>query len=67
MSDNVCRAGKATERDLAQIEDFKRYMQILNQGQDEFHLSYREAQNYAAMEVYGDPFCEGQCEDRWEE
>jgi hypothetical protein len=59
MGDLICRKHKPTPRDLAQIEDFKRYMQIVNQGQDEFHLSYRTAQGYAAMEVYGDPFCEG--------
>jgi hypothetical protein len=64
MSDLICCKHKPTPRDIAQIEDFKRYLKILGQGQDEFHLSHAEAQRYAAMEVYGDVHCEGELDGR---
>jgi len=55
---NVCRQGKPTARDLAEIADFKRYLQIRAEGEDVFHLSAGQAARYAGMEVYGDVFCE---------
>jgi hypothetical protein len=61
----TCRKHKKpTPHDLAVIADFKRYLQIVAEGQDEFHLSLAQARRYAAMEVYGDVNCEGNREEK---
>jgi hypothetical protein len=55
----VCGKHKQAPGDLAAIDDFKRYLQIVAEGQDEFQLSRAQASRYAAIEVYGDVNCEG--------
>ena len=53
----VC-GGPATDKDRQEIRRFREYLEVTAQGESA-GLSRARARYYAANEVYGDPFCEG--------